>query len=195
MDGNRFSELHTPRLILRRFRQDDLPVLLAYRNDPEIARYQSWSALSEDQARAWIRDASNGEPSMPGRGYNFAVAHRERDVLLGDVYFTILWHEQRQAELGYTFARDEHGHGYASEAVAAVLGYAFTTLELHRVIAWTATRNARSIALLERLQLRREGTTLRSFFRDGEWLDEHLYAMLRDEWLRRGEEVKGLSSC
>lgn len=183
----RFEELHTPRLVLRRFRQDDLPVLVAYRNDPELARYQSWSVLSENQARAWISDEGNGEPAMPGRGFHFAVAHRERDELLGDVYFSRLWHEQRQAEIGYTFARNEHGHGYASEAVAAVLGYAFDTLALHRVAAWTATLNTRSIALLERLQMRREGTTLRSFWRDGQWLDEHLYAMLRDEWLRRGD--------
>lgn len=183
MTSKRFNELHTPRLVLRRFRAHDLNALVAYRNDPENARYQSWSALSEDRARAWIRDESNAEPSMPGRGFHFAVAHRERDELLGDVYFSLLWHEQRQAELGYTFARAAQGHGYAGEAVAAVLGYAFVTLELHRVTAWTATRNERSIALLERLRLRREGTTLRSFFRDGEWLDEYLYAMLRDEWL------------
>jgi len=185
---SRFGELHTPRLVLRRFRVEDLPRLVAYRSDPEVARYQSWSALSEDRARAWIRDESNAEPAMPGRGFHFAVAHRERDVLLGDVYFSILWHEQRQAEIGYTFARGEQGHGFASEAVAAVLGYAFTTLGLHRVTAWTATRNDRSIALLERLGMRREGTTLRSFFRDGEWLDEHLYAMLRDEWRGRNDE-------
>lgn len=46
--------LETPRLILRHFQASDVPTLLAYRNDPEVARYQGWSSLTEAEAKAFI---------------------------------------------------------------------------------------------------------------------------------------------
>ena len=47
-------QLETPRLILRHFQPSDLPTLLVYRNDPEVAKYQGWSSLTEAEAEAFI---------------------------------------------------------------------------------------------------------------------------------------------
>jgi RimJ/RimL family protein N-acetyltransferase len=66
-----------------------------------------------------------------------------------------------------------------------VLTFAFIKLELHRVIAITDCENERSVALLGRLGMRREGHFIQNIWFKGRWGDEYLYAVLREEWLRK----------
>jgi RimJ/RimL family protein N-acetyltransferase len=65
------------------------------------------------------------------------------------------------------------------------LDYAFDDLGLHRVAAIADCRNKPSWALLERVGMRREGHFLENVWFKGGWSDEYLYAVLKDEWLRK----------
>jgi aminoglycoside 6'-N-acetyltransferase len=174
--------LETARLRLRPFEARDAVLLAAYRSDPEVGRYQSWSPLDEAGARVFIATLQGMPPGLPGQGYQIAVALRANNRLIGDCYFKRIDYDPRQGEIGYTFAREYHGQGYATEAVRALLGYVFTTLRLHRVTAYVAVPNTRSVALLERIGMRREGQMRRSVEMGGEWIDEYLYALLAEEW-------------
>ena len=54
----------TERLVLRRFRSSDAETLAAYRSDPDVARYQSWTPpVTLDQARAIVASASSSRVS------------------------------------------------------------------------------------------------------------------------------------
>jgi RimJ/RimL family protein N-acetyltransferase len=173
--------VETERLVLRRFDEADLPTFLAYRNDAEVARFQSWRATSEGEARRFIAEMGAAHPGVAGPGFQFAVAVKGSGHV-GDCYLKLLDYDVRQAEIGYTLARGAWGRGYATEAVRGMLGFVFDSLRLHRVSAYTAVRNARSVALLERVGMRREGRLRQSFwFADG-WQDEYLYALLAAEW-------------
>jgi RimJ/RimL family protein N-acetyltransferase len=95
--------------------------------------------------------------------------------------------DPRLGEIGYTLARDQQGHGYATEAVRALLDYAFATLTLHRVTASADCRNTPSFKLLERVGMRREGQFLQHAWYKGEWRQERLHAMLRSDcWRGQG---------
>ena len=63
-----------------------------------------------------------------------------------------------------------------------LLGLAFTRLELHRVIAFTAQNNLRSQRLLDRHRFRLEARSLESYRVNGIWIDEFQYALLKREW-------------
>jgi RimJ/RimL family protein N-acetyltransferase len=180
-----FTAIETERLAIRRFAEADLPAFLVYRNDPEVARYQSWEVTTEEQARDFLVALHDEEPGRPGGGFQFAVALRDDDALIGDIYLRLFDYDARQGEIGYTLARPQQGRGYAREAVAAVLGYAFETLGLYRMTATVDQENAPSIALLERLGMRREGASRQSFFNKGAYRDEFQYAILAAEWARR----------
>ncbi len=180
-----FAQIETARLRVRRFSEADLPAFLAYRNDPQVARFQSWAATSEEEGYDFLATMDGEQPGSPGSGFQFAVALREDNALIGDVYMRLLDYDERQGELGYTLARAWHGRGYAGEAVGAVIGYAFATLGLHRLTAIVDQENARSIRLLERLGMRREGASRQSFFNKGAYRDEFQYAILADEWAAR----------
>ena len=177
-----FTPLNTARLRLRRFRDADLPTFLAYRNDPEVARYQDWESTSEEEGRAFLVGQQEAQPGVPGQWFQFAIERKATATVIGDCGLKVRGDDARQAEIGFTLARTSQGQGYASEAVAAVLAYAFEVLKLHRVVAVTDCANTAAVALLERLGLRREGHFLQNIWFKGRWGDEYLYALLRDEW-------------
>lgn len=177
-----FTPLETERLRLRHFIDADLEPFMAYRNDPDVARYQSWEAITEREAREFLDEQKLIQPGVPGQWFQIAAELKETGMLVGDCALKIEEDDARQAEIGYTFARDYQGRGLASEAVACVLDYALLTLGLHRVIAITDCRNIASVALLERLGLRREGHFIQNIWFKGQWGDEYLYAILREEW-------------
>ena len=178
-----FTRIESERLILRRFRDSDLVPFVAYRNDPEVARYQSWDSLDEQEARAFLREMGSAQPGVPGEWFQFAVESKETGGLVGDCALQVDGQEPYKAEIGFTLAQEHQGNGYASEAVARLLDYAFDDLGLHRVVAIADCRNEPSWALLERVGLRREGHFLQSIWFKGGWSDEYLYAVLKDEWL------------
>src|SRR5260370_13985631 len=177
-----FTALETTRLRLRHFRDADLALFMAYRNDPEVARYQGWEGISEPEARVFLQEQKEVQPGVPGHWFQIAVELNETGLLVGDCALKIEEHDERQAEIGYTLSRVYQGRGMASEAVSCVLEYAFVTLGLHRVIAITACENVASVALLERLGLRREGHFRQSVWLKGEWGNEYLHAMLAEGW-------------
>lgn len=177
-----FVALETDRLRLRRFTDVDLKPFMAYRNDPEVARYQSWEGITEREAREFLAEQKTIQPGMPGQWFQIAAELKETGKLIGDCALKIEEHDPRQAEIGYTFAREYQGRGLASEAVTRVLDYALLTLGLHRIIAITDCLNTASVALLERLGLRREGHFIHNIWFKGRWGDEYLYAILQEEW-------------
>ena len=184
MSAAGFTRLESERLILRRFTDSNLAPFLAYRNDPEVARYQAWESCTEREAAAMIEELESLRPGTPGEWFQFAIALKETNALVGDCALKI---EQDgwQAEVGFTLSREHQGKGYASEAVSRLLDYAFGDLGLHRVVAITDRENEPSFALLERLGMRREGHFVQNAWFKGRWVSEYLYAVLEDEWLRR----------
>ena len=154
----------------------------AYRNDPEVARYQSWDGMTLAEAHALVESQAGREPGTAGEWFQFAVRQKSDGRLVGDFGLFIEAHDARLGELGFTFDRAHQGRGLATEAAQALLRFAFATLGLHRVKAGVDCRNAPAIRLLERLAFRREGHFIQHAWYKGEWCDEYLYALLRSEY-------------
>jgi RimJ/RimL family protein N-acetyltransferase len=180
-----FNGLKSARLILRRFVDADVAPFLVYRNDPAIARYQSWETYSEQEARDFVNEQKRLEPGVPGQWFQFALELAETRELVGDCALKIDAQDSRQAEIGFTLAREHQGRGLAAEAVTRLLDYAFDELKLHRVTAITDCENEASVALLERVGMRREGHFIQNIWFKGKWGDEYLYAILREEWMKQ----------
>jgi len=178
--------LETPRLILRPFQDSDLETFAAYRSDPEVARYQGWEApYSVEKAAEFIAEMKQKQPATRSEWYQLAIELKHGTRLMGDCAFHLLAHDPRQAEIGFTLARQHQGHGYATEAVTRLLDYLFGELNLHRVIAICDVENLASTRLLERLGMRREGYFTENIWFKGAWGSEYLYALLQKEWTLR----------
>jgi RimJ/RimL family protein N-acetyltransferase len=171
--------METARLWLRPFTQADLHPFVAMRGNPDIARYQSWSDFTEADGYLFILDMAQTQPGTPGEWYQFAVALRDTNTFIGDCALYMA-EDGRSGEIGYTFAPAYQRQGYATEAVSAVLDYAFTTLQLQQIRAVTDSRNSASIKLLQRLgfQLEKQEAT---WFKE-ERVVENYYVLARENW-------------
>ena len=77
--------LETPRLRLRIMEESDLEPLVAYRQDPEVARYQSWTPdFNMDLAQALLRDVRGVPPGTPGVWLQLAIETQDGDIA-GDI--------------------------------------------------------------------------------------------------------------
>jgi ribosomal-protein-alanine N-acetyltransferase len=166
--------LHTQRLLLRPFEPGDVVDVLAYRNDPEFARFLSHIPQPFTRADAEAFVALNmAEPW--DRSPTFAV------VLAGRVIGTVnleLDPPTRSAMLGYAIGRPWWSQGLATEAARAVMDWGIESFRLARIWASTDARQIRSQRVLEKLGLTRRTLVLGHHTgRDGERIDEVLYAI------------------
>lgn len=183
MTNDVFTQLSTPRLSLRRFRESDAEAFASYRSDPAVALYQGWDApYPVEQARRFVSAMATEPADVPGEWLQIAVTLAEDDELVGDCAFVPQEHEPRNVEIGFTIAPEHQGRGYAREAVSSLLRYLFEQLGKHRVTASCDPRNAPSVRLLEAVGMRREGHLVESTWAKGEWTDDLLFALLRREW-------------
>jgi RimJ/RimL family protein N-acetyltransferase len=172
----------TKLLKLRQFKKSDLDALLAYRNDPEVSRYQGWgSSYSSAQANEFISEMVSRVPGNTG-WTQIAIELKSSGATIGDVAINTLEFEPRSAMIGYTLAREHWGQGYALEAVTALLKHCFENLNMHRIRANCDTRNESSWRLLEKIGFRREAHFVESYLEDEIWCDEFEYALLEREW-------------
>jgi ribosomal-protein-serine acetyltransferase len=111
----------------------------------------------------------------------FAIVDRDGGIA-GVVGFHRFDWANRATSIGYWLAADRQGRGLMTEAVRALVDYAFSERDLHRIEILAAVDNARSRAVPERLGFRAEGVR-REAERHGErYFDLVTYALLAREW-------------
>ncbi len=89
--------------------------------------------------------------------------------------------ERFSAEMGYWLAEEHWGRGIVSEAVAAVSDYAFGAFGLNRIFATPYDWNPASCRVLEKAGFQREGVLRRAAFKDGQVVDQVMYARIRTD--------------
>jgi len=125
-------ELRTERLLLRPYRFDDVEDELAYRSDPEFARYLYH--LPQPFTRRHAEEMVAVNVSGPWEKYQtFAIVLNGR--VIGDVSLEVDA-SNNIAMLGYAIGRDYWGKGITPEASRAVIDWGFETLQLAKI--WAA---------------------------------------------------------
>lgn len=114
------SFFETPRLRVRAFREADLEAFVAYRADPDVERYQSWSDYTLERGRALIDSMEGLEPGAPGQWYQFALENHADATLVGDLALKVDEDEPREAEVGFSLgARGTSSRTSSSRAPGA----------------------------------------------------------------------------
>lgn len=170
--------LHGARITLRRLRAEDLSAFQSYRQDPEVGRYQGWRPQSDADALAFIT-AMTMAPVFPRAEWvQLGIAERTTYELIGDIGVCVAA-DAAQAEIGFSLSRMAQGRGLAHEALGLATRLLFETTLVREIIGITDARNAPSIALLERLGMRRSAS-VEALFR-GEPCVEHTYVLHRPQ--------------
>lgn len=170
----------TERLTLRPLREEDVDVILAYRNDPSVAEYQDWDLpVTRERVQRNVDSHAGWTDITPGEPRQIGI---ELDgELIGDLYVALDEHGG-VAEIGFTLRSDYQGKGYAFEAAEAVTRDLIERLGCHRIFAQLSPRNQRSARLLEKLGMHVESLAPKSFWCRGAWDDNLVYAMSDADW-------------
>lgn len=179
-------QIVTERLRLRPFQVEDLEAFIAYRGDPEVARYQSWDCTySMADAASFLSSQRELVFGQPGEWMQLAIVDRATGEVCGDCAVRVATDQPATAEIGVTLAQASQGKGLATEALTAVVTELFEQRGMHRVFAEADDRNVPVRRLLERLGFRCEARLVEADWFKGEWSTLRLYAMLNREWHER----------
>lgn len=146
-----FAPLYTERLLLRELTAADIPTVIDYRQQPQVARFQHWRPADVHP----ILLASRYIPQELDRtGLLLSIILRSTGTLVGD-FSVVPMAAQDTCAIGYSLDPRFHGHGYATEAARTMCEWALSQPRFSRVIAAVDTVNKKSIAVLERLGMTR----------------------------------------
>lgn len=182
-DYSRFPALTTPRLALRELRPGDAQALFAFRSDPYTQRYNSVPLESVAEAAEMIDELAR--LYVAREQIHWGVAMPADDQVIG--LYSIGWNEgHRRAAIGYDLHRPYWGRRLASEALQAVLRFAFDDLAVHRVEAETIADNHESVRLLTKHGFQLEGVRREySLEDDGTFHGSAIYGLLEREYRER----------
>lgn len=181
----------TERVTVRMLREDDAPVVAAYRSDPAVNELQDWDLpYTLEMARSRLAAQAHHTAIPSGEWVNLAIvlgSDPETGTVIGDLACH-LQPNGRIAEIGYTLRTEFQGEGYASEAAGGLVDHLLATTEVHRLEASLDPQNVASMRVLEAIGFTFEALTRQSYPLRGRWDDDMRYSMLRDEraeWLAR----------
>ena len=184
MPDNLPAILTTARLELRPFTHGDAAPLFRIFADEEVVRFWSGAAWTDmAQAEKMVDDALAAY--RDGSLSRYAIVLRDTDELIGICNLRGFFEQNRRCELGYALGSAWWGRGYALEALEALLGHAFSRLDMNRIEADIDPRNDASARLLERLGFRQEGYMPERWIVHGEKADTAFYGLLKRYWDER----------
>jgi RimJ/RimL family protein N-acetyltransferase len=162
---------------LKVMEKEDLPLFLEWVNKPEVSgEYNPLHQMSKTEAEKVFENPSDIK--------SFIIEKKDGGKIGFIAHFHVLHMGTgtKQLEVGYTLVPSERGKGYGTEALEIMVDYLFLSRDMMRIQAQTDQRNVASQKILEKAGFKREGTLRNNFFMRGEWTDDHMYSIIREEW-------------
>ena len=176
---------HGSSFFLRPFDMPDVPGLLKHANNAKIAmnlRDGFPHPYTEKDAVNWIRMVMDNRADLilaievNGEACGGIGLHGGKDVY------------RFNAEIGYWLSERHWGKGIISEAVRFVVDHGFTHHKWTRIHAGVFSSNPASMRVLEKCGFTREAIFRKSVLKGGNYLDEHVYSILKEAWLENKGE-------
>jgi RimJ/RimL family protein N-acetyltransferase len=169
---------------LRTLERDDLPHFVRWINDPETRRFMvvryPLSLVEEESWWEGFLDRKND--------HIFAIEARD-GTYIGNIGLHSLDWENRRAQLGIIIGEKAYwGKGYGSDAIEAMLGWAFSYLNLNRISLSVYAYNERAIRCYRKCGFQHEGTMRQARYSDGQYYDELVMGILREDFLSKNRE-------
>jgi ribosomal-protein-alanine N-acetyltransferase len=132
------------------------------------------------ETRDYLEEMLASQREQPRVVWELGVLDASTGRLVGACDLTL--EHPGEADLGFIFAREAWGRGYATEAARAMVRAGFEQLGLRRIIATCDVENVASARVLEKTGLRRESTLENHKYAKDRWWTSFLYSVRRDQW-------------
>ncbi|MEM7086176.1 MAG: GNAT family N-acetyltransferase [Bacteroidota bacterium] len=169
--------LSTSRLNLRSLEKKDFPDIHEMNSYPQVAQYNTIGIPKDISiTTALLEEVMEKDLSLA-----WSIRKKDTGEFVGQFGMNLSSEKYRKAEIYYSLHPNQWGRGFATEAVSAVISYGFSELRLHRIEAGVATENRKSVALLERVGMLREGLCRKILPLQSGWADNYMYAILEED--------------
>lgn len=182
----RLPVLAGDQVVLRELRTSDAPSLFTLLTSEEVARFISPPPSTVEGFERFITWTLRQRAA--GTYACFAVTLRGFDTAIGIFQVRETEPGFGTGEWGFAIGSPFWGTGVFQEGAELVLEFAFETIGVHRLEARAAARNGRGNGALLKVGAVQEGILRKSFLRNGQYLDQVLYAIVEDDWYARRHE-------
>jgi [ribosomal protein S5]-alanine N-acetyltransferase len=174
-------KLSTERLILREFNVDDVHVMHAWQIDPRYLEHYPVDSTSLEDTRDLITRFLAWQRQLPRCRWQLAIELHGTGELIGSAGIRRASVDALTADVGYELNPAHWGHGYATEAMRRMLGFAVDELQLTELTARVVDTNAASLRVLQRLGFTHSLSLAPGAGRDGRiWPQRAEYRLLPD---------------
>ena len=169
------------RVTLRSVAEADHPPIHRWMNDPEVWHYMDY------ERPVSLADVVADVDRSRAEGFPFTIVVDDQPI--GRIGLNQFRRRDRICSMYmYIGERDFWGHGYAQDAVMALLGYAFDRWDLHQVELWALGDNNRGVATYARCGFVEEARLRDRSWKGGAWVDRVVMSINREEFQARRAE-------
>jgi len=180
------NSIVTKRLIIRRPQVRDLKDFLVYRNDEDNLRFQTDEKIDENKALRFLINQMHLNSETETGWIMFAVELLETKEMIGEVGVFLFPEEKLKGNMGWSLNKNFWGHGYAAEAVVALLKYVFDLRQLDFVTATCSSDNIASLRLMKRIGMQQFSSSIDTHSEESNSCDERVYKLSREHWEHPG---------
>lgn len=173
--------IKTERLVLRDFKQTDLPAYQALCSHPDFQQFYSEEDAAPEKVKPLLNMFIGWSNEQPRNKFQLAI-ELPSETLIGSCGVRVTSVEEKQGTFGCELSQAHWGKGYALEASRAVINFGFSDLDLHRIYAETNSENLAAIALAKKLGLRVEGELRENKWFRERWQSSTILSILESEW-------------
>lgn len=172
----------TERLILEEITIDDLENIHLLHSIPEIDEFNTLGIPEDiDETKKLIEPLLAGKKELPRGSYEWKIIERKSKTFIGLAGMFLSNDKFRLGEMYYKLHPDFWGQGYATEVAKRLISLGFDDFNLHKVEAGVAVRNEKSVRVLEKTGMTREGLRRKILPIRGEWVDNYHYAIVESD--------------
>jgi ribosomal-protein-alanine N-acetyltransferase len=170
-------------VMLRELRASDAQSLFAMLTTEEVSRFISPPPTTVEGFERFI--AWTHRQRSAGSYACFAVTVKGTDTAIGIFQLRELEPGFGTAEWGFAIGSAYWGTGVFQEGAELMVTFAFDSVGVHRLEARAAVRNGRGNGALRKIGAIQEGLLRKSFYKNGEYLDQALWTILDEDWQAR----------
>jgi ribosomal-protein-alanine N-acetyltransferase len=175
-------DIESKRLILKDVVMGDLENIHKLHSIPEVDEYNTLGIPKDiEETKEVIRPLIEDQKSENRKLYFWKIIIKANYEFIGIAGMNLSANKFKLGEIYYKLLPSYWGNGYATEVSKALIGCGFDEFHLHKIEAGVATENLRSIRVLEKSGMTREGLRRKILPIRGEWKDNYHYAIVEDD--------------
>lgn len=170
------------RLVIKEVSLDDLAIIHDLHSFPEVDEFNTLGIPKNiDETKAYLLPLIEAQQLNPRKLFFWKVVLIDSDKFIGIASMTLTADRFKSGVIYYKILPNHWNKGYATELGKLLVKVGFDNFKLHRIEAGVATDNVRSIRVLEKIGMTREGLHRKILPIRGEWKDNYHYAIIESE--------------